>query len=581
MPQMEMLRLWLKDKIAVIVCNINGHMNSWSLAWQAAPEAWRHPRNPLSWIRQVGWRDNSRSSAQSDALCLAVGLYKMMIWYADCLVVFYPFKARKVIGNFGHTLMNLVIASVQSLQDVFFLVHGTQKSRTFCLTSQFGEKIRKGSHLCALLAVRPGHVFRGHLAPPEHPRKSAAKTYLDPSPPGGPSQMLKQFWLRWDQCCHGQGALVTTTGRAVEKTGFGWFGSESCWDTWSLWCLFFFENAVLSSIVFAVAGCAGLIDVVHAAVLASTLHGCECVWQSEVGNAAEFPMESFSLGQVGESNRAAAEFADDNVTWLHLVTIKNSGRSRMKQTDSLWMDYLRSATNLALKWADKRLTFFELGCCMGWMVGWLDCLRRCFAKAQSSEWIPGDLDPTFAKLRRWWSVCSVWLDSVLLTTRLLMQIIYMYQNVVIRDSEESTEGIEMTLIFIMTDEADSFAAKMGRSDALQSAISVFDNESCHWCRPFFASGVVCSKYTRRTRWDCKFWTRPSGGKNDDGICHARVISTQIHYIPGTTSPIHRWSTSQLKIVWKKHENMFRTKRHKLAWSLALEFLGVFDTSPAI
>ena len=29
---------------------------------------------------------------------------------------------------------------------------------------------------------------------------------------------------------------------------------------------------------------------------------------------------------------------------------------------------------------------------------------------------------------------------------------------------------------------------------------------------FFASGVVCSKYTRRTRWDCKFWTRPSRGE---------------------------------------------------------------------
>ncbi len=34
----------------------------------------------------------------------------------------------------------------------------------------------------------------------------------------------------------------------------------------------------------------------------------------------------------------------------------------------------------------------------------------------------------------------------------------------------------MTLIFFIdvTDEADSFAAKMGRSDALQSAISVFE-----------------------------------------------------------------------------------------------------------
>lgn len=140
------------------------------------------------------------------------------------------------------------------------------------------------------------------------------------------------------------------------------------------------------------------------------LHGCECVWQSEAG-MQQNSHGILLFGQVGESNRAAAEFADDNVTWLHLGTIENSGRNRMKQTDSLWMDYLRSATNLALKWADKRLTFLNLDA--AW-VGWIDCLRRCFAKAQSSEWIPGDLDPTFAKLRRWWSVCNVCLDSVLL-----------------------------------------------------------------------------------------------------------------------------------------------------------------------
>ena len=216
---------------------------------------------------------------------------------------------------------------------------------------------------------------------------------------------------------------------------------------------------------------------------------------------------------------------------------------------------------------------------MGWQkadilnfdgIGWLDCLPRLSRRNEFQvTWIQ------LLQSGEVWSVSSVVRFDA---TGLLMQIIY--QNVIIRNSEESTEGIKMTLIFIMTDEADSFAAKMGRSDALQSAISVFEkNESCHWCRPFFASGVVCSKYTRRTRRDCKFWTRQ--GKNIGGACHARVISTQIHYIPGTTSPIRRWSTSQLKIVWKKHENMFRTKRHKRALSLALEFLGLFDTSPAI
>ncbi len=39
-----------------------------------------------------------------------------------------------------------------------------------------------------------------------------------------------------------------------------------------------------------------------------------------------------------------------------------------------------------------------------------------------------------------------------------------------------------------------------------------------------------------------------GEENDDGVWHARVISTQIHCIPGTTSRIRRWSTSQLKIA---------------------------------
>ena len=62
----------------------------------------------------------------------------------------------------------------------------------------------------------------------------------------------------------------------------------------------------------------------------------------------------------------------------------------------------------------------------------------------------------------------------------------MLSEEILKNQHQSAKGIEMTLIFIMTDEADSFAAKMGRSDALQSAISVFDkNESCNWCRPFF------------------------------------------------------------------------------------------------
>lgn len=295
MPQMEMLRLWLKDKIAVIVCNINGHMNSWSLAWQAAPEAWRHPRNPLSWIRQVGWRDNSRSSAQSDALCLAVGLYKMMIWYADCLVVFYPFKARKVIGNLAtHWWIWWLLPS--RAYKMFFSCSWNAKKSHILFDITVCEKIRKGSHLCALLAVRPGHVFRGHLAPPEHPRKSAAKTYLDPSPPGVQSN-AEAVWLRWDQCCHGQGALVTTTGRAVEKTGFGWFGSESCWDTWSLWCLFFFENAVLSSIVL-------LSPAVQVSLMLfmlrcwQVLYMAVSAFDSPKLECSRIPMESFSLARL-------------------------------------------------------------------------------------------------------------------------------------------------------------------------------------------------------------------------------------------------------------------------------------------
>lgn len=88
----------------------------------------------------------------------------------------------------------------------------------------------KGSHLCALLAVRPGHVFRGHLEGSRNPSKS--KTYLDPSPPGVQSN-AEAVWLRWDECCHGQGLLQNDTG--------------SCWENriWIIWQWFGVRHMVL------------------------------------------------------------------------------------------------------------------------------------------------------------------------------------------------------------------------------------------------------------------------------------------------------------------------------------------------
>ena len=412
MPQMEMLRLWLKDKIAVIVCNINFHMNSLSLAWQAALEAWRHPRNPLSWIRRAGWRDNARSSAQSDALCLAVGLYKMMIWYADCLVVFYPLKARKVIGNLAtHWWIWWLLQS--RAYDIYEIYESLiRESFTFLLTITICEK----AHTFVLFWLFDLVMYSEAGVTPENLWKSAAQhtcvaTSILRRRASGVQSNAEAVWLRWDKCCHGQGPLWFDT----ELLRFGLFGEWES-ETWSLWCVFLKKMQYCQAL-----SCCRQLCRSHwccsCCGAGKYLHGCECVCQFEVG-MQQNSHEILLFGQVGESDRAAAEFADDNVTWSHLVTIKNSGRNRMKQTDSLRMDCLRSATNLALKWADKRLTFLNLD---GWIAS-----GRCCTKAQSSEWIPGDLDPTFAKLRRWWSVCSVWLDSMLLTTRLLMQIIYIY-----------------------------------------------------------------------------------------------------------------------------------------------------------
>ena len=361
MPQMEMLRLWLKDKIAVIVCNINFHMNSLSLAWQAAPEAWRHPRNPLSWIRQAGWRDNARSSAQSDALCLAVGLYKMMIWYADCLVVFYPFKARKVIGNLATHwwIWWLLRSTAYEIYEIYESL--IRESFTFF---DITVSVKRLTPLCSFgcstwsCIQRPPCWPTYHRCPSSILRRQVS------------SQMLKQFGYGNTNAVMVRGPCLSKTHRAVEICQiwiiWQWFGVRHgpC-DVF-----FFKENAVLSSIVLlspAVRLCRS-----HwccsCCSAGKYFHGCEWVWQYEVG-MQQNSHGILLFGQVGESDRAAAEFADDNVTWSHLVTIENSGRNRMKQTDSLWMDYLRSATHLALKWADKRLTFFEVGCCMGWMVG--------------------------------------------------------------------------------------------------------------------------------------------------------------------------------------------------------------------
>ena len=43
------------------------------------------------------------------------------------------------------------------------------------------------------------------------------------------------------------------------------------------------------------------------------------------------------FSQVGESNGAAAEFAHDNATWLHLVTLENSLTEWNTQILSKWI----------------------------------------------------------------------------------------------------------------------------------------------------------------------------------------------------------------------------------------------------
>ena len=275
-------------------------MNSWSLAWQAALEAWRHPRNPLSWIRQPGLERRFQISAQSDALCLDDDLICRL---PRCAL---PFQSEKGHWKFGHTLMNLVIASVQSLRDVLFLVHGAKKVHIFCITKCLSKTARL-TLLCSFGCSTWSCIQRP-------PNSSENLQKIPRSFAAGVQSNAEAVWLRWDKCCHG-GPCNST---------------ELCWDldylavreteTWSLWCV------VLRKMQYCQAlSCCRQLCRSHwccsCCGAGKCLHGCECVWQSEVGMQNSHGILLF--GQVGESNRAAAEFADDNVAWSHLVTIEN------------------------------------------------------------------------------------------------------------------------------------------------------------------------------------------------------------------------------------------------------------------
>ena len=186
--------------------------------------------------------------------------------------------------------MNLVIASVQSLRDLWDSeILGTKESIRESFTFLWHHFDRKGSHLCALLALRPGHVFRGENLQPNilsntsgvSPRSFAAVLQVS-------SQMLKQFGYGETNAVMVRG-FCKTTQRAVEKTGL--FGSDLEWDMVLVMCFFkkmqYCQCQALS--------CCRQLCRSHwccsCCGAGKCLHGCECVWQSEVGMQvnSEFP----------------------------------------------------------------------------------------------------------------------------------------------------------------------------------------------------------------------------------------------------------------------------------------------------
>ena len=191
-----------------------------------------------------------------------------------------PFQSVEGHWKFGHTLMNLVIASVQSLLEVFSFV---DCKKTHIFVSQ--NICRRLTLLCFFgcstwsCTQRPPCILccvGGH--------KPAAHVHylLDPSQPQVSSQMLKQFGYGETNAVMVRGPVTAQScwDLAVRfQTVFGLFGNERVRHApWKY-------SAVKHCL--AVVACAGLIDAVHAAVLASAYMAIAVTTRS--WNAPKFP----------------------------------------------------------------------------------------------------------------------------------------------------------------------------------------------------------------------------------------------------------------------------------------------------